>query len=75
VSRLFLGLLRKGGGAPTFALGEVNGLPAVKINFGLSLPRAAPRGVFRVDIDADGRIYAVHVVLSTDRLSGVTFPQ
>jgi len=75
VSRLFLGLLRKGGGAPTFALGEVNGLPAVKINFGLSLPRAAPRGVFRVDIDADGRIYAVHVVMSTDRLSGVTFPQ
>jgi RNA polymerase sigma-70 factor (ECF subfamily) len=73
VARLFLGLVRKSGGAPLFAMGEVNGLPAVKVNFNLRLPRIAPRGVVRVDVDADGRIYAVHAVLSTDRLSGVRF--
>lgn len=32
-----------------------------------------PRGVIRLDLDADGHIAAVHSVLATRKLAGVPF--
>ena len=41
----------------------INGLPALVMEFGATRPREAPRGVLRLDVDADGRVTAVHAVV------------
>ncbi|WP_437732833.1 sigma-70 family RNA polymerase sigma factor [Sorangium sp. So ce1335] len=71
-ARLFAGLLRwEGGGALGHELRLVNGLPAIVIERVPGLPGAAPRYVLRCDIDAHGRITAIHVVLASEKLTAV----
>ncbi len=71
--RLFVGLLRHGRGAIAMQARTVNGMPAVLIEFGGTHRRAAPRGVLRIDLDADDRIAAVHTVLASRKLTAVRF--
>ena len=52
----------------------LNGFPALLLDFGVRHPRAAPRGVIRLDVDADGRVTAVHAVLASRKLTAVRFP-
>jgi RNA polymerase sigma-70 factor (ECF subfamily) len=74
VTRLFFGLNRRLGPEAASFIQEVNGLPALLIDFGLRDPRFAPRGVVRVDVDAQGRIAVVHAVLASRKLTAVRFP-
>jgi RNA polymerase sigma-70 factor (ECF subfamily) len=70
VLRLIRGLMRhfRAGG---FAVRMCNGFPAVLIDFPRRGPRYAPRGVLRVDLDAEGRIAAIHTVLASRKLTAV----
>jgi RNA polymerase sigma-70 factor (ECF subfamily) len=48
-----------------------NGLPAVVSEWRHSPPRLPTRIVFRVELDAAGRIIEVHSVLASRELAGV----
>jgi RNA polymerase sigma-70 factor (ECF subfamily) len=52
----------------------VNGLPALAITFAAAGPRQAPRVLMRCEVDAAGRIAAIHSVLATRKLKRVRFP-
>ncbi|MGH7786632.1 MAG: sigma-70 family RNA polymerase sigma factor [Candidatus Binatia bacterium] len=52
---------------------SINGLPAVLLDWGGAGRRTAPRGVLRLDVDADGRITALHTVLASRKLTAVHF--
>jgi len=73
-TRLFLGLNRRRGPAAAMDVQTLNGLPALVIDFGGNHPRAAPRGVIRLDVGADGRVTALHAVLASRKLTAVRFP-
>jgi RNA polymerase sigma-70 factor (ECF subfamily) len=51
----------------------VNGLPALAITFASAGPRQAPRVLLRCEVDAVGRIRAIHSVLATRKLRRVRF--
>ncbi len=70
VLRLMRGLMKHLGGS-TSAARMVNGLPGVVIDFHRTGPRYAPRAVVRCDIDAAGRITAIHTVLASRKLTAV----
>lgn len=70
VLRLLRGLMRHGFGGAA-AVRQLNGLPAVVIDFARSGPRYAPRGVVRCDVDRGGRIVAIHTVLASRKLRAV----
>lgn len=70
VVRLLRGLMRHFG-RTTSSARMLNGFPAVVIDFDRGGPRYAPRGVVRVDVDADGRITAIHTVLASRKLRAV----
>lgn len=71
VARLFLGLLRWEGRALRHEIRLLNGLPALIVERAPGLPSAAPRYVVRCDIDARGRITAIHTVLASEKLAAV----
>ncbi|WP_338872172.1 sigma-70 family RNA polymerase sigma factor [Myxococcus stipitatus] len=53
----------------------LNGLPALAMTFAPDKdPMHATRGVFRVELGADGRIAHIHAVLTTRKLAGVRIP-
>ncbi|RKH67341.1 sigma-70 family RNA polymerase sigma factor [Corallococcus aberystwythensis] len=53
----------------------LNGLPAVVVVYPPSKdPMLAPSTVLRVDVDANGRIHALHAVLVDRKLAGVRMP-
>ena len=64
---------RRAPGART-ELRLVNGMPAVVIQYATAQRRQAPRAVLRCELDGDGRIAQVHVVLASRKLSGIRFP-
>jgi RNA polymerase sigma-70 factor (ECF subfamily) len=55
------------------AVRMLNGLPAIVFEFATGRPGDPPRGTFHVDLDADGRIRAIHSVLVTRKLGAVRF--
>ena len=71
VARLMLGLAARGI-VLDFAVRTLNGLPALLVRSAPG-PGLAPRFVFRVDIDRDGRIDELHVILATPKLKAVEF--
>ncbi|MCW5893617.1 MAG: sigma-70 family RNA polymerase sigma factor [bacterium] len=73
VARFFIGLARRRPATLATTLRTVNGLPALVVEFGPGLRGDPPRGVIRLDLDADGRIAAVHAVLATRKLAAVRF--
>lgn len=52
---------------------EVNGLPALLVEFDEAHGKLAPRVVTRVDVDADGKIAALHSILASDKLAALHF--
>jgi RNA polymerase sigma-70 factor (ECF subfamily) len=63
---------RRSPGARTL-LRMINGLPALVIQYATAERRQAPRTVLRCEVDGDGRIRELHVVLATRKLSAVRF--
>ncbi|AGC41564.1 ECF family RNA polymerase sigma factor [Myxococcus stipitatus DSM 14675] len=72
----FLAKLLLQRGPPTsMELQSLNGLPALAMTFAPDKdPMHATRGVFRVELGADGRIAHIHSVLTTRKLRGVRIP-
>jgi RNA polymerase sigma-70 factor (ECF subfamily) len=75
VARLYLGLTKKQLPGGSFEVRVLNGLPACLIEFPSARRREAPRFVVRCDIDGDGRIRELHVVLAPRKLTAVRFAQ
>jgi len=71
VARLLLGLSAKGV-AERLAFRMLNGLPAVVAHAPLR-QGFAPRFTFQIELDAEGRISAVHTVLASRKLLAVPF--
>jgi len=71
VLELFRGLVRKSAGRFVATARMLNGLPAVLIEFRDHGPRFAPRTVLRCEIDAAGRITALHVVSASRKLTAL----
>ncbi len=71
VARLNLGVKRLSPEISRWEIRLLNGLPAlVAERDGVSV-KDAPRFVLRVDIDASGRINALHTILATRKLTGL----
>lgn len=73
VVRLYLGLSRKLPAGRSFEVRTVNGLPACFIELEDAGRRVASRLVIRCDLDADGRIRELHIVLAPQKLTAVRF--
>ncbi|WP_437831037.1 sigma-70 family RNA polymerase sigma factor [Sorangium sp. So ce1153] len=76
VARLFVGLLRlEAGSELRHEFRILNGLPALVVEPerapGMGMDKLAPRYVLRCDIDAQGRITAMHTVLASIKLTAV----
>ena len=61
----------KGGASLTASPLSVNGLPALLVTIAGATGRIAPRLVFRIELDGDGRITEVHSVLATRKLTAI----
>jgi len=72
VVKLEFGLMRSiGAGIGAVTMREVNGLPAVVVELNATRPRYAPRVVIRCDLDATGKIVALHSILATRKLTAI----
>ena len=74
VARLFVGLLKlEAGIGLRHELRILNGLPAlvVEMERAPGSDKLAPRYVLRCDVDARGRITAIHVVIASSKLTAV----
>ncbi len=72
VARFFVGLLRHEGGRELrHEIRLINGLPALVLERRAGVDRLAPRYVLRCDVDARGRITAIHGVLASRKLTAV----
>jgi hypothetical protein len=74
VMRLLFGLNRRRGQTGV-SVCNLNGLPALLLDFGRTKPPMAPRGILRLDVGADGRVSAIHAVLASRKLSAVPFQE
>jgi RNA polymerase sigma factor (sigma-70 family) len=73
VARFHLNIAGRRSAAARFEVRHVNGLPALVVIFDDGRTQEPPRMVLRCDIDGEGRISAVHVVLATRKLTAVHF--
>ena len=73
IARGLVALSRVGGGISAETR-WINGMPGVVLSDRAAPPRYAPRLVFGVESDADGRIAAIYVVLASPKLGAVRFP-
>jgi RNA polymerase sigma-70 factor (ECF subfamily) len=73
VSRLFLRVAARRMPGSRIELRVLNGLPALMIEYARTERRQAPRGVIGCQLDAEGRIVALHVVLAPSKLAGLRF--
>lgn len=74
VARFLLGVQKKRGAPIDVELKHLNGFPHIVMRFdGAIDPRLAPLVTFGVDVDPDGKISAVHMVLAPQKLDG--FPR
>jgi RNA polymerase sigma-70 factor, ECF subfamily len=71
VARFMVGLQKKTHRGGRFALREINGLPALVAEVDVTASRWAPRFVLRCDVDRDGAIREVHVVIATAKLERI----
>jgi RNA polymerase sigma-70 factor, ECF subfamily len=73
VARLFSKLAARGVPMSRLELRLLNGMPAILVEFAHQKPRVAPRFIVRGELDANGRVREIHVVLAPRKLSGVRF--
>ncbi len=71
VARLNLGIKRMGPAVSRWEIRLLNGLPALVGERDEASAKDAPRFVLRVDIDAAGKIAALHTVLATRKLTAL----
>ena len=71
VARLHLGLVGRLRGDVGIQLREINGLPALVVEFGTASPGYAPRSVVAVRVDDSGRIIGIYTVLASAKLARV----
>jgi RNA polymerase sigma-70 factor (ECF subfamily) len=71
VVRFLIGIQRKVSSGGRFAPRIVNGLPAVVAEMFAPRERFAPRFVIRCEVNADGSIREVHLVVASRKLSAV----
>ena len=72
VMRLLFGLNRRRG-QTAVSVCNLNGLPALLLDFGRRRPPVAPRGTLQLELGRDGRVAAVHAVLASRKLTAVPF--
>ena len=70
VIKLLRGLMRKGGANAVAEPRMLNGLPALLMTYHLP-EKFAPRGIIRCEVDAAGRITALHGVYASRKLTAV----
>jgi RNA polymerase sigma-70 factor (ECF subfamily) len=73
VATLLLRVARRRAPGARIAPCSVNGLPALRIVYGDRRPRAAPRALLRCEVDREGRIREIHVVLASRKLGAAGF--
>lgn len=64
---------RRARAEPAYEVREINGLPALLIQLERPQENQAPRAVLRCDLDAGGRIDALHTILAPAKLAGLRF--
>ena len=74
VARFYLqAALMRRDSEPRVAIRMANGMPAAAIALGRPLRRQAPRTLFQIQLDAEGRISAIHSVLASRKLGSISF--
>ena len=75
VARFILGIQKKSQAVGRFALRDVNGLPAlvaeVDASMSANVNRWAPRYLARCEIDAEGKIRELHLVVASRKLTAI----
>jgi RNA polymerase sigma-70 factor, ECF subfamily len=71
VARFFTGLRRKLGTEGKFEVRSVNGGPAIVAEHGSGHGRFAPRWLLRLEVGAEGKIAAIHLVAASRKLTHV----
>jgi RNA polymerase sigma-70 factor (ECF subfamily) len=71
IARFFFGLQRKLGAQARFEVRSLNGLPGVVAEYDDPREGWGPRFVMRCDVDADGAIREVHIVVATEKLTAI----
>jgi RNA polymerase sigma-70 factor (ECF subfamily) len=71
VARFLVGLQKKAVWQTTVTLRHLNGLPAFVVDVSGAPTRWAPRFVLRCDLDRDGAIREVHVIIAPEKLRGL----
>jgi RNA polymerase sigma-70 factor, ECF subfamily len=71
VARLNLGIKKMGPPVTRWEIRILNGLPALVAERDGVSAKDAPRFVLRIDIDADGRVAALHTILATRKLTAL----
>ncbi len=71
VARFFIKLAAKYGLPSDVRLLELNGLPAIVAEYDDTPPRISRRSVMRAELDRDGRLSELHVVLASEKLAAV----
>jgi RNA polymerase sigma-70 factor (ECF subfamily) len=69
----YLSLARKFGAPVSLRVADVNGMPAMIMQYQTRKERDPPAGVIRVDLDDAGKIAAIHSVLAPDKLTAISF--
>jgi RNA polymerase sigma factor (sigma-70 family) len=73
VALLHLRVARRRAGGARIEIRDLNGLPALVIEYASAERRQAPRTVLRCELAADGRIREIHSVLASRKLTAVDF--
>ena len=72
VARFYrMAALHRQGSEATSEIRDVNGLPALWTRLGRPVRRQAPRSLLRVELDADGHVREVQVVLASRKLAAL----
>jgi RNA polymerase sigma-70 factor, ECF subfamily len=71
IARFLVGIQRFVRGTPVVAWRMLNGLPALVVDLPDAVEPDAPRLVIRCDVQEDGRILSLHLVLAPEKLRGL----
>jgi RNA polymerase sigma-70 factor (ECF subfamily) len=71
VARFVLGIQKKSQAVGRFAMRDVNGLPALVAEVDARASRWAPRYVVRCEVDDEGKIRELHLVVASAKLSAI----
>ena len=75
VMHLHLSVARRRAAGARIELRQINGEPALLLEYAGAEAKQAPRAVMRCELDASGRIVELHTVLATRKLTDVHFPR